>query len=96
MLRSDVSTMKNILKLFTRWSREQNSEDIAEFADWFFGFRFGLPGFDPEQSQVREQIARLALPFYSARTNVDGRPSLLAVLGAISEAERFVVDPPTS
>lgn len=91
--RSDVSTMKNIIKLFREWQRHYPHHTVADYAACFLDQRYNLPGFDREQSLLQRQVAFLALPFYSQELNADQSPSLLAILGAVSEAERFLVDP---
>ena len=93
MLRGDVSTMKHILKVYKNWKNANADSDIADFAEWFLEFRYTLRGFNREDSAIRRRLAELALPIYSKHLNADGHVSLLSLLCAISEAERFIVDP---
>lgn len=92
--RSDVSTIKNIIFNYRRWRKTVGPDpSLDAFADWFLEMRYNLPGFDREQSAVQLLIARFALPFYRDELNADHSVSLLAILGAVSEAERFQIDP---
>ena len=63
------------------------------FAEAFLEHRYSLPGFNREQSMSQLAAARFALPFFAEEINSDGSVSLLAILGAVAEAERFAVDP---
>lgn len=91
--RGDVSTMVHIRRSFRRWRNLNATGTIEEFASWLIGFRYSLPGYDPLQSEIQRQIALLALPIYARHLNADGSVSFMAILGALSEAERFTVEP---
>lgn len=92
-LRADVSTMRAIVKQHRLWVQGHPNGSIDEFANDFLAIRYGLPGFHKADSEVMLRVARLALPFYSRTVNADGSVSYLALLGAVAEAERFLVDP---
>lgn len=91
-LRADVGTMKNIVRFFRRYQKN-GGDDLAEFAEQYLQQRYSMPGFDRERSELMHQVAVVALRFYCEELNADGSVSLLAILGAVSEAERFVIDP---
>lgn len=92
-IRSDVSTLKNIVKSFELWHRQAPDGSMGAFATAFLDHRYSLPGFNRELSQAQLAAAQFALPFFAREINADSSISLLAVLGAVAEAERFVVDP---
>lgn len=95
-LRTDVSAMKNIIQQYRAWSPHLNSfekeQKLDIFCIEFIDRHFALPVESEQKRQIMTMIAKLALPEYSAEMNHDGSCSILALLGAISEAERFTVD----
>ena len=91
-LRADVSTMKNIIRFFRRFQKTGGT-DLPAFAEQFLRQRYTQPGFERERSELMYSISLMALPFYAEELNADHSTSLLAILGALSEAERFVIDP---
>jgi len=94
--RTDVSAMKNIIRQFKAWSPYlnplQKEEQVGIFCREFIDHHFSLPVQSEEQRRMMRAVAMLALTEYSAEMNHDGSPSILALLGALSEAERFSVD----
>lgn len=95
-LRGDVSGMKTIIKAYlgmpNRWMVDE-SERVSEFAEGWFAARYSVPMGSVESRQAMQAIATIAFPGYCKALNFDGSPSLFAVLGALSEAERIIVDP---
>lgn len=96
-LRADVSTMKFIIKAFNAWqppnSRLSKSDQLEAFCEAYINHRFSLPVQSEEKRAALRVIALMALEEFYEEVNFDGSPSLLALLGAISTAERFEVDP---
>lgn len=84
--------MEHIVDIYHGWHTANPAGTLADFAPWFLSFRYSLPGFDPETSAAQRSMAELALSIYSEMLSSDGQPTLLAVLGAVSESERFKVD----
>ena len=99
MFRTDVSTMNNIINAYTKANLKTNAlgeaepEGLSDFCRNFLNFRFSMPIGSLEDRQARLCIAQIALEGYYQVLNADGSPSLLALLGAIGTAERFIVDP---
>lgn len=65
---------------------------LGIFCKEFIRNHFSAPVESEEKREIMRTIALIALPEYSAEMNHDGSPSILALLGALSEAERFSVD----
>jgi hypothetical protein len=99
IFRTDVSTMNNIINFYSKAKLPRNAfgeadpEELSSFCWNFLIFRFSLPIGSAEERNSRLLIAQMALDGYYSVLNADGSPSLLALLGAIGTAERFIVDP---
>lgn len=96
-LRGDVGGMKAIIKAYNRWipynSHIPESEAVGMFANQWLDARYSAPIGPQEKREIMRLLADIAFPEYCAEINSDGTPSLLALLGAVSEAERVIVDP---
>lgn len=96
-LRGDVGAMKAIIKAYERWqplnSHLPESEAVALFASEWLTHRFSVPIGPAEKREAMHAIAQIAFPEFCEELNSDGTPSLLALLGAVCEAERIIVDP---
>ena len=92
-LRSDVSTMKQIVERYRLWRPRNPETELKAFSEEFIRKRYGTSIGSTRQDRLQAAFARRALDFYVHRLDPDGDHSLLAVLGALSEAEGFSVRP---
>jgi hypothetical protein len=92
-LRTDVMTMNLIVSKYRLWHHRHPGAELnaffADFIDKRYGSSIGCTRVDRFQAST----ARRALAAYGPRLNHDGDPSLLALLGALAEAEGFGVRP---
>ena len=90
---TDVSTMNLIVERYRHW-RDLNPEgELKTFVVGFIKSRYESSGESSDARWSRKKKANRALEPYIRQLNHDGDTSLLALLGAISEAERFPVKP---
>ncbi len=94
--RGDVSGMKTVIRAYLAWPFRHSfseNERVGVFAEQFLATRFSVPVGSAESRQTMHAIALIAFPEFCEELNHDGTPSLLALLGAVCEAERIVIDP---
>lgn len=95
-LRGDVSGMKAIIRAYRGWSHRHSiseSERVRVFSEHWLSARFSAPVGSAESRDLMHAIALIVFPGFCEELDHDGTPSLLALLGAVCEAERVVIDP---
>lgn len=92
-LRTDVLTMNLIVSQYRRWQKQRPEDELSLFIAEFIEERYDVSNDDGGRSRTRASRANRALEFYVQRLNHDQDFSLLALLGALSEAEGFAVRP---
>ncbi len=92
-LRTDVMTMNLIVSKYRLWLNRHPSAELNAFIADFIEKRYGNSIGSTRVHRFQASTARRAVGAYRPRLNHDGDPSLLALLGALSEAEGFGVRP---
>lgn len=90
---TDVSTMNLIVREYRLWRDQNPNKELRIFIAGFILKRYETTVRSSEILGLQKRTATRALAPYIRMLNHDGDVSLLALLGAISEAERFTVKP---
>lgn len=91
--KTDVATMTLIVERYRQWRDLNPDGDLNSFVVTFIKSRYESSGDACDARWSKKKKATRALDPYIRKLNHDGDTSLLALLGAISEAESFTVKP---
>jgi len=91
--KTDVATMNLIVEKYRHWRDLNPDGEVKTFVIGFIKSRYESSGESSDARWSRKKKATQALDPYIRKLNHDGDTSLLALLGAISEAEGFIVKP---
>ena len=91
--KTDVSTMNLIVREYRLWRAQNPNRGLRAFIVGFILKRYETTARSSETQRLQKRTATRALVPYIRKLNHDGDFSLLALLGAISEAESFAVRP---